>query len=61
MTFEVHLSHEVIGGEKVIEQFGGVKRVLNPHAEVSDNTVLQFPDGTEKTVKHGQIIEVKKE
>jgi hypothetical protein len=55
MTLTIHVEHEVIGGEPVLETFEGVETFLNP--PMTGTSLVKFAgDRENQKLKHGVLV-----
>lgn len=55
MTFTVHVEHEIIGGETVLEKFEGVESFNDP--PMTTNLHLKFADDRDdKQLDYGNVV-----
>lgn len=55
MTLTIHVEHEVIDGEPVLETFEGVETFLNP--PMTSTMLLKFEgDRENQKLKYGQVV-----
>lgn len=56
MTFSLHVEHEVIGGEMVLETFDGIESFNDP--PMTNTLHLKFSESNkdDKKLKHGSVV-----
>lgn len=56
MTFRVHVEHEVIGGETVLEKFEGVQSFNNPPMVSTLHLSFEDDDRDMKKLNYGRVV-----
>jgi hypothetical protein len=60
MSFTVHVEHQLVGGEVIVEEFEGVQSFNNP--PMTSTLRLTFADGREpETLDYGNIVKAESE
>jgi hypothetical protein len=60
MTLTLHVEHEVIGGEPVLEEFEGVEKFNNP--PMTDTLHIAFADDREDAkLSYGYVVRAESE
>lgn len=56
MTFDVTIEREIIGDEKVLDEFEDVDKYMDP--PYNEKVTLKLADGETETIPRGRVIKI---